>query len=64
MCLDGDSHFEYTYTVKDNTVKLDFALDYVNDCEYTFTVDGNNLTFIGGKGTAEPRKEYKLTKQE
>lgn len=63
MCLDSDSHFEYTYVVEGNTVKLNFELDYVTDCEYTFTASGNTLTLIGGKGTAEPGKEYTLTKQ-
>ena len=37
-------------------------LDYVTDCEYTFTVDSDSLTFVGGNGTADPGKEYKLTK--
>lgn len=62
MCLDEENHFEFTYSVDGDTVKLDFVLDYVTDCEYTFTVDGDSLTFIGGNGTAEPGKEYKLTK--
>lgn len=62
MCLDEENHFEFTYSVDGDTVKLDFVLDFVTDCEYTFTVDGDSLTFIGGNGTAEPGKEYKLTK--
>ena len=64
MCLDEENHFEFAYSVDGNTVKLDFVLDYVTDCEYTFTASGNTLTLIGGKDTAEPGKEYKLTKQE
>jgi len=54
--------FEYTYTVKDNIVYLDFELEYVTDCQYTYTVEGDKLTLIGGKGTAEIGKEYVLTK--
>ena len=54
--------FEYTYTVKDDIVYLDFELDYVTDCQYTYTVEGDKLTLIGGKGTAEIGKEYVLTK--
>ena len=62
MCLDGNSHYEFTYTVKEGSLKLDFQLDYVTDCEYTYTVDGNKLTLVGGKGTAEVGKVYELTK--
>ena len=64
MCLDEENHFEFTYSVDGDTVKLDFVLDYVTDCEYTFTVDSDSLTFVGGNGTAEPGKVYELTKQE
>lgn len=63
MCLDGNNHYEFTYTVKDNVLKIDFQLDYVTDCEYTYTVDGNKLTLVGGNGTAEVGKVYELTKK-
>ena len=61
MCLDGTNHFEFTYKAEDGTLYLDFALDYVTDCQYTYTVDGDNLTLVGGKGTAEVGKVYELT---
>ena len=61
MCLDGSNHFEFTYKAEDGTLYLDFALDYVTDCQYTYTVDGDKLTLIGGKGTAEVGKVYELT---
>ena len=61
MCLDGRNHFEFTYKAEDGTLYLDFALDYVNDCRYTYTVDGDKLTLIGGEGTAEIGKVYELT---
>ena len=54
--------FEYSYTVEDNIVFLDFDLAYVTDCQYTYSIDGDELTLIGGEGTAEIGKEYKLTK--
>ena len=63
MCLDSTNHFEFTYKAEDGTLYLDFALDYVNDCQYTYTVDGDKLTLIGGKGTAEVGKVYELTKE-
>ncbi len=61
MCLDGSNHFEFTYKAEDGTLYLDFALDYVTDCQYTYTVDGDKLTLIGGEGTAEVGKVYELT---
>lgn len=64
MCLDGSNHFEFTYKAEDGTLYLDFALDYVTDCQYTYTVDGDKLTLIGGKGTAEVGKVYELTRAE
>lgn len=63
MCLDGNNHFEFIYKAEDGVLYLDFALDYVTDCQYTFTVDGDKLTLIGGEGTAEVGKVYELTKK-
>ena len=62
MCLDGTNHFEFTYKAEDGTLYLDFALDYVTDCQYTYTVDGDKLTLIGGKGTVGGT--YTLTRVE
>lgn len=63
MCLDGNNHFEFTYKAEDDTLYLDFALEYVNDCQYTYAVDGDKLTLVGGEGTAEIGKVYELTKK-
>ena len=62
MCLDSTNHFEFTYKAEDCTLYLDFVLDYVTDCQYTYTVDGDKLTLIGGKGTAVVGKVYELVK--
>lgn len=62
MCLDDNTHYEFTYSVKDNVLHLDFALDYVTDCQYTYTQEGDKLTLVGGEGTAEVGKAYELTK--
>lgn len=62
MCLDDNTHYEFTYSVKDNVLHLDFALDYVTDCQYTYTIEGDKLTLVGGEGTAEVGKVYSLTK--
>ena len=64
MCIDKTNHYEFTYDIDGDTLKVDYALDYVTDCEYTYTVDGDKLTLLGGNGTAEPGKAYELTKQE
>ena len=41
---------------------MDYALDYVTDCEYTYTVDGDKLTLVGGEGTVGGT--YTLTRVE
>ncbi len=64
MCIDKTNHYEFTYDIDGDTLKVDYALDYVTDCEYTYTVDGDKLTLVGGNGTAELGKAYELTKQE
>ena len=63
MCLDSDTHFEFRYKVKENILYFDFVLDYVTDCQYTYTVCGNKLTLVGDIGTAEIGKVYELTKK-
>lgn len=62
MCLDGNSHYEFSYQAKEGSLYLDFALVYVTDCQYTYTIDGGKLTLVGGEGTAEIGKVYELTK--
>ena len=64
MCIDKTNHYEFTYDIDGDTLKVDYALDYVTDCEYAFTVERDKLTLVGGNGTAEPGKIYELTKQE
>lgn len=62
MCLDGNNHFKFTYKTEGGTLYLDFVLDYVTDCQYTYTVDDDKLTLVGGEGTAVVGKIYSLTK--
>ena len=61
MCIDKTNHYEFTYDIDGDTLKVDYALDYVTDCEYAFTVEQDKLTLVGGNGTAEPGKVYELT---
>lgn len=59
LCVD-DVHYEYEYKISGDKLKLDFTEDIVRDCEYTFTVENNNLTLVGGEGTDQGT--YKLNK--
>ena len=64
MCIDKTNHYEFTYDIDGDTLKVDYALDYLSDCEDTYTVDAEKLTRLGGNDTAEPVNAYQLTKQE
>ena len=44
----------YGYDIDGDTLKVNYALDYVTDYEYTYTVDDGKMTLVGGNGTAEP----------
>lgn len=59
LCVD-DVHYEYEYKISGDKLKLDFTEDIVRDCEYTFTVENNSLTLVGGEGTDQGT--YKLNK--
>lgn len=63
MCLDGSNHYEFTYKTENGIMHIDFSLDYVTDCKYTYSVEGDTLTLVGGEGTAEVGKVYELTKE-
>lgn len=58
LCVD-DVHYEYTYKISRDKLKLDFTEDVVRDCEYKFVVKNNNLTLIGGEGTDKGTYELK-----
>jgi len=60
LCID-DVHYEYTFKTSSDKLSLDFTEDVVRDCEYTFSVDGNELTIVGGEGT--DKGTYKLKKE-
>jgi len=62
MFYGEDKALSYSYKIKGETLCLDFELEYVNDCQYDYSIEGDTLILIGGKGTAEPGREYELTK--
>ena len=47
---------------KKDQISIDYENESVRDGTYTFTVEDNTLTLIGGEDTAEIGKEYVLTK--
>lgn len=49
--LADDVSFAYTYKINGETLTLNFTEDVVRDCEYTFSVDGKELTLTGETGT-------------
>ncbi|MBQ4283247.1 MAG: hypothetical protein IJB96_04890 [Lachnospira sp.] len=59
LCVD-DVHYEYKYNISGDKLKLDFTEDVVRDCEYTFTVENEKLTLVGGEGT--DKGTYNLNK--
>ncbi len=63
MYLDGNTHYDFSYSIQGNTLSIDFVLEYVTDCQYTYTLNGSRLTLVGGEGTAEVGKVYELTKK-
>lgn len=51
-CLKVDDvTYDYTYKITGNKLSLDFSEDVVRDCEYSFSIDGNELMLIGGENT-------------
>ena len=61
MCLEN-LHYEYAYEIDGNTLSMDFENEAVHDCSYTFSVNDNTLTIVGGEGTTGGT--YTLTKAE
>ncbi len=59
LCAD-DVHYEYKYKLSGNKVTIDFDKDIVRDCGYTYSVENNELTLIGGKGTDGGTYKLKL----
>ena len=43
--------YEFTYEIKKDQISIDYENDSVRDGTYTFSVEDNTLTLIGGEGT-------------
>ena len=56
--------YDFKYEINGNELYIDFINESVHDSTYSFTVQTNTLTLVGGNDTAVPGKVYELTKQE
>ena len=54
------AQYDFTYTIDDDVLYIDFAYDGAKDAQYAFVVDGDVLTLDGGNSTT--RGIYVLTK--
>ena len=43
--------YEFTYKIKKDQISIDYENESVRDGAYTFSVDKDKLTLIGGEGT-------------
>ena len=56
--------YDFKYEINGNELYIDFINESVHDSTYSFTVQTNTLTLVGGNDTAVPGKVHELTKQE
>ena len=56
--------YDFKYEINGNELYIDFINESVHDSTYSFTVQNNTLTLVGGNDTAIPGKVYELKKQE
>lgn len=43
--------YDYSFTIKEGSISIDFDKDIVKDCEYEYSISDGKLTLIGGEGT-------------
>ena len=48
---DDETKYSYSYSIEEDTLKLDFKDEFIRDASYTFTIENNSLTLIGEEGT-------------
>lgn len=54
--------YDFTYKIDNDQLHIDYVSESVHDGSYTFKINGNKLTLIGGEGTIGGT--YELTKVE
>lgn len=48
---DNGTEYRYNYSIEENILKLDFENENVRDATYTFNIENDILTLVGGEGT-------------
>lgn len=56
------AEYEFTYSITDNNLSIDFEYEGAKDAQYIFTINGNTLTLEGGNTTTQGT--YVLSKSE
>lgn len=56
------AEYEFTYSITDNNLSIDFNYEGAKDAQYIFTIEGNTLTLEGGNTTTQGT--YVLSKSE
>ena len=59
MCLGNTTRYVFDYSVKDDTISLDFEDVRINDTTYTFTLNGDAITITEASGA----NSYTMTKK-
>lgn len=54
--------YDFAYKIDNDQIHIDYENESVHDGSYTFKIDGNKLTLVGGEGTIGGT--YELTKVE
>lgn len=60
--LIGGSQYNFTFSLADKTLKIDFENAAVSDSSYTVVFNDNGLTLTAVEGTIKPGKEYILNR--
>ena len=56
-----NSTYDFDYKINENEVSIDFESEKARDFTYTFSVEKNTLTLVGGEGNEDVT--YNLTRQ-
>lgn len=61
--LSGGSQYNFTFSLADKTLKIDFESAAVSDSTYTVAFSDSGLTLTAVEGTITPDQEYILNRQ-
>lgn len=61
LMYDGDTKYEYTYTINNEKISIDFVDEMIYDATYSYHLEDDTLTLVGEDGTIGG--EYILKKE-